>query len=84
MKRLREVTSPGSDILEQARASDERIQNGTPKSLLDGNPVTIKANIAVGRYWEMPNACSSILTQDGDDNREVECNIDEELHERDF
>ena len=50
------------DISAQARASDERLKNGTPKSLLDGIPVTIKANIAVGRWWEVPNAGSAILT----------------------
>ena len=51
------------EILAQAQKSDERIQNGDPKSDLDGIPVTIKANIAVGKYWEMPNACSAILAQ---------------------
>lgn len=56
---------PLHQIIEQARASDARLQNGTPKSLLDGIPVTIKANIAVGRYWEMPNACSAILRGGG-------------------
>ena len=53
---------PLDEILQQAKQSDERIQNGTPKSLLDGIPVTIKANIAVGKYWELPNACSNILS----------------------
>ena len=52
---------PLDEILQQAKQSDERIQNGTPKSLLDGIPVTIKANIAVGKYWELPNACSNLL-----------------------
>ena len=49
------------DIAEQAAASDERIKSGQAKSLLDGLPVTIKANIAVGRWWELPTACSAIL-----------------------
>ena len=53
------------DISEQARASDERIQNGRALSLLDGIPVTIKANVAVGRWWELPTACSAILKNDG-------------------
>jgi len=53
---------PINEILHQAQQSDNRIQNGIPKSLLDGIPVTVKANIAVGKYWEMPNACSTILT----------------------
>ena len=53
---------PLQDILAQAQQSDERIQSGQAKSLLDGIPVTIKANIAVGKYWELPNACSTILT----------------------
>jgi len=59
---------PLDQVLEQAQKSQERIQNGTPKSLLDGIPVTIKSNIAVGRFWEMPNACSAILTHGGEDN----------------
>lgn len=54
---------PLHEIIHQAKQADERIQNGTSKSLLDGIPVTIKANIAVGKYWELPNACSTILTQ---------------------
>ena len=49
------------EIADQAKESDERIRNGNPKSDLDGIPVTIKANIAVGKYWEMPTACSAIL-----------------------
>jgi aspartyl-tRNA(Asn)/glutamyl-tRNA(Gln) amidotransferase subunit A len=53
---------PLDQILEQARVSDERLKSGNPKSLLDGIPVTIKANIAVGKWWEMPNAGSAILT----------------------
>ena len=82
---------PLDQILQQARASDERIQNGTPKSLLDGIPVTMKSNIAVGKFWEIPNACYSIFTSltlvEGEDenynvttnNRkgvEEACNID--------
>mmetsp|Transcript_52795 Transcript_52795/g.112163 ORF Transcript_52795/g.112163 Transcript_52795/m.112163 type:complete len:675 (-) Transcript_52795:84-2108(-) len=59
---------PLDQILEQAQESDERIQNGTPKSLLDGIPVSIKANVAVGRFWEMPHACSAILAYDGRTN----------------
>ncbi|KAL3826513.1 hypothetical protein ACHAXA_004350 [Cyclostephanos tholiformis] len=51
------------DIMEQSKESDERIRCGHPKSDLDGIPVTMKANIAVGKYWEMPNACSAILSQ---------------------
>ncbi|KAL7549014.1 hypothetical protein ACHAWF_012282 [Thalassiosira exigua] len=51
-------------ILQQARRSDERMRRGSPKSLIDGVPVTIKGNIAVGGYWEMPNAGSFILTRD--------------------
>lgn len=50
------------EILEQANKSDERFRRGCPKSLLDGIPVTIKANIAAGKWWEMPNAGSRILT----------------------
>lgn len=55
------------DIAEQAAESDDRIKNGNPKSLLDGIPVTIKANIAVGKWWELPTACSAIL----DNNNEI-------------
>ncbi|KAL3780814.1 hypothetical protein ACHAWO_004460 [Cyclotella atomus] len=49
------------DVAEQASVSDQRIKSGQAKSLLDGIPVTIKANIAVGRWWELPTACSAIL-----------------------
>jgi aspartyl-tRNA(Asn)/glutamyl-tRNA(Gln) amidotransferase subunit A len=52
------------EIAEQARASDDRIKSGRAKSLLDGIPVTIKANIAVGRWWDIPHACSAILTHE--------------------
>ena len=51
------------DIAQQAAVSDERIKSGRAKSMLDGVPVTIKANIAVGRWWELPTACSAILSQ---------------------
>eukprot|EP00956_Cyclotella_meneghiniana_P033116 scaffold93540_cov80-Cyclotella_meneghiniana.AAC.2 len=53
-----------ADIAQQAVASDERIKSGRAKSMLDGIPVTIKANIAVGRWWELPTACSAILSHD--------------------
>ena len=55
---------PLDQILGQARASDERRAQGRPKSVLDGVPVSIKANIAVGEYWEMPTACSAILSRE--------------------
>ena len=61
---------PLDQILQQAHQSDERIRNGNAKSLLDGIPVTIKANIAVGTYWEMPNACSAILSCGQDEQRD--------------
>ncbi|KAL7481136.1 hypothetical protein ACHAW6_006816, partial [Cyclotella cf. meneghiniana] len=53
------------DILQQARQSDERRKNGNAKSILDGIPVTIKANVAVGKWWEMPHACSNVLWSRG-------------------
>ncbi len=65
------------EILEQANKSDERFRNGCPKSLLDGIPVTIKANIAVGKWWEMPNACSRILTHKGGSAIDATTCIDE-------
>ena len=55
-------------ILEQALEADARLQSGSPKSLLDGIPVTMKANIAVGKWWEMPNAGSAILTHERENN----------------
>jgi len=69
---------PINEILHQAQQSDNRIRDGIPKSLLDGIPVTIKANIAVGKYWEMPNACSVILAspnaeEGGSDSIVEEC-----------
>ena len=66
------------EILEQAQKSDERIQNGDPKSDLDGIPVTIKANIAVGKYWEMPNACSAILVQGAQESYDTSDRNEEE------
>ena len=57
------------DIAEQAAESDDRIKNGKPKSFLDGIPVTIKANIAVGKWWELPTACSAILNNMNMTNR---------------
>lgn len=77
-------------ILKQAQESDERIRTGNCKSLLDGIPVTIKANIAVGRYWEMPNACSAILSQDqhADDiscnSGKVQCSTSNHVYESDI
>ncbi|GKY95409.1 hypothetical protein MPSEU_000502400 [Mayamaea pseudoterrestris] len=38
---------PKEQVLEQARVSDARRNQSGPKSLLDGIPVTVKANIAV-------------------------------------
>lgn len=64
------------EILTQAQQSNERIQNGKPKSDLDGIPVTIKANIAVGKYWELPNACSNILSQGKDAVRHANHKLD--------
>ena len=64
------------EIITQAQQSNERIQNGKPKSDLDGIPVTIKANIAVGKYWELPNACSNILSQGKGAVRHVNHTID--------
>ncbi|KAL3787526.1 hypothetical protein HJC23_013735 [Cyclotella cryptica] len=55
---------PPQEILHQASASDERRKSGQAKSILDGIPVTIKANIAVGKWWEMPHACSAVLSRD--------------------
>jgi aspartyl-tRNA(Asn)/glutamyl-tRNA(Gln) amidotransferase subunit A len=63
---------PLDQILQQACQSDERIRNGNSKGLLDGIPVTIKANIAVGKYWEMPNSCSAILSLN-DEEVDDEC-----------
>jgi aspartyl-tRNA(Asn)/glutamyl-tRNA(Gln) amidotransferase subunit A len=63
-----------NDIAQQAEASDERIKSGKAKSLLDGIPVTIKANIAVGRWWELPTACSAILGNGNADNTRVDSN----------
>ncbi|KAL9190583.1 hypothetical protein ACHAXT_000289 [Thalassiosira profunda] len=53
------------EIAEQARKSDERIRSGEARSRLEGLPVTIKANIAAGGYWEMPHAGSAILAHEG-------------------
>ena len=50
------------EILCQAQQSYDRIYNGNNrKSVLDGIPITIKANIAVGKWWMMPNSSSNIL-----------------------
>ncbi len=83
---------PLDQILQQACQSDERIRNGKSKGLLDGIPVTIKANIAVGRYWEMPSACSAILSLDDeavDDtctntSYESECSTHNHVYESDI
>ncbi len=77
------------EILAQAQKSDKRMQNGNPKSDLDGIPVTIKANIAVGKYWEMPNACSAILAQgvqqtNDTSNHGEECTSDDNVYESDI
>jgi len=76
-------------ILQQASQSDERIKNGNSKGLLDGIPVTFKANIAVGRYWEMPNACSAILSsaheiEDTFNSDEGECSSNNQVYESDI
>ncbi len=55
---------PLSDIVYQAQQSNERICNGQAKSVLDGIPVTVKANIAVGKWWMMPHSSSAILNSD--------------------
>lgn len=52
---------PWEDVLEQARRSDARLRRGAPRSALEGVPVTFKANLAVGRHWELPHACSALL-----------------------
>ena len=50
------------DVLDQAQLSHERIRSGLPKSRLDGIPVTIKANVAVGSRWGgLPHSSSRIL-----------------------
>mmetsp|Transcript_28659 Transcript_28659/g.60788 ORF Transcript_28659/g.60788 Transcript_28659/m.60788 type:complete len:754 (+) Transcript_28659:264-2525(+) len=71
------------EILEQASKSDERFRRGCPKSILDGIPVTIKANIAVGKWWEMPNAGSRILTH-GKGNATVATTHIDEIYESDI
>jgi aspartyl-tRNA(Asn)/glutamyl-tRNA(Gln) amidotransferase subunit A len=80
---------PLEQILQQASQSDERIKNGNSKGLLDGIPVTFKANIAVGRYWEMPNACSAILSsaheiEDTFNSDEGECSSNNQVYESDI
>lgn len=78
------------EILAQTQKSDKRMQNGNPKSDLDGIPVTIKANIAVGKYWEMPNACSAILAQGVQQTNDTsnihgeECTSDDNVYESDI
>eukprot|EP00984_Skeletonema_dohrnii_P028285 scaffold18205_cov111-Skeletonema_dohrnii-CCMP3373.AAC.1 len=52
---------PWNDVLQQAQLSHDRITNGQRKSWLDGIPVTVKANVAVGRWWMMPHSSSAIL-----------------------
>jgi aspartyl-tRNA(Asn)/glutamyl-tRNA(Gln) amidotransferase subunit A len=50
------------EILYQAQQSHDRIYDGNKrKSVLDGIPITVKANIAVGKWWMMPNSSSNIL-----------------------
>eukprot|EP00985_Skeletonema_marinoi_P009706 scaffold4522_cov145-Skeletonema_marinoi.AAC.12 len=58
---------PLDDVLQQAQLSQDRITNGQRKSWLDGIPVTVKANVAVGRWWMMPSSSSAIL-MDMDNN----------------
>jgi len=48
--------------------SHDRIRNGQRKSWLDGIPVTVKANVAVGRWWMMPHSSSAILMEERDNN----------------
>jgi aspartyl-tRNA(Asn)/glutamyl-tRNA(Gln) amidotransferase subunit A len=57
------------EILCQAQKSYDRFYGGNRKSVLDGIPITIKANIAVGKWWMMPNSSSNILnTIDNNNN----------------
>ena len=40
---------------------------------MDGIPVTVKANVAVGKWWMMPHSSSAILnTADSRNNKEEE------------
>eukprot|EP00984_Skeletonema_dohrnii_P013796 scaffold5751_cov115-Skeletonema_dohrnii-CCMP3373.AAC.1 len=59
---------PWNDVLQQAQLSHDRITNGQRKSWLDGIPVTVKANVAVGRWWMMPHSSSAILMEERDNN----------------
>lgn len=59
---------PLDDVLYQATLSQERWERGQCKSRLDGLPVTIKANVAVGRWWGMPHSSSAILMDKHDDS----------------
>ena len=58
--------SAWQDIQEAAQAADERRRQGTPKSLLDGIPISIKANLAVER--EALTAGSRILGEGYNNN----------------
>lgn len=75
---------PLEDVLHQARMAQERLESGQRKSALDGLPVTIKANVAVGRWWGLPHSSSAILMDNHDDadtnNTNSSCtdNIDED------
>mmetsp|Transcript_31834 Transcript_31834/g.54293 ORF Transcript_31834/g.54293 Transcript_31834/m.54293 type:complete len:780 (+) Transcript_31834:26-2365(+) len=59
---------PWNNVLQQAQLSQDRITNGQRKSWLDGIPVTVKANVAVGRWWMMPSSSSAILMDERDNN----------------
>lgn len=80
-----------SQLLEEARASTERWQNGTPISVLDGVPFAVKDNIDVAGY---PTSAATAfldqektpMTQDADTVRALrqcgmlmvgKCNMDE-------
>eukprot|EP00957_Ditylum_brightwellii_P094454 7192252-Ditylum_brightwellii.AAC.1 len=52
---------PFEAIQTQARESDERRAQGKAKSILDGIPISIKANIAVEGVVDEFHACSNIL-----------------------
>ncbi len=67
---------PRQDVLHQAQLSQERLESGQRRSALDGLPVTIKANVAVGRWWGLPHSSSAILMEkrsDGDDGDTSSC-----------
>eukprot|EP00984_Skeletonema_dohrnii_P005573 scaffold1967_cov107-Skeletonema_dohrnii-CCMP3373.AAC.4 len=77
--------------------SNLRITNGQRKSWLDGIPVTVKANVAVGRWWMMPSSSSAILMEErgnsdddgtatigGDFNNNNDIEDEEEVYESDI